>query len=201
MNPLVVLGDALLDVDVDGTASRLVPDAPVPVVDGAVEHPRPGGAALAACLAAADSRREVVLITALPDDEDADRLASLVAEAGVRLVRLTRSGSMTVKRRIRADGQAVVRLDSGTDGALESPDDGALDVLATAAAVLVSDYGRGLCDEPTVRTALTTAAQRCPVVWDPHPRGGEPVPGVRLVTPNRSEAGGGEGLAGITRAA
>ena len=28
--PLVVIGDALLDVDLDGTAGRLCPDAPVP---------------------------------------------------------------------------------------------------------------------------------------------------------------------------
>jgi D-beta-D-heptose 7-phosphate kinase / D-beta-D-heptose 1-phosphate adenosyltransferase len=32
------------------------------------------------------------------------------------------------------------------------------------------------------------AARRVPVVWDPHPRGAGPVPGVRLVTPNRDEA-------------
>jgi len=31
--PLVVVGDALLDRDLDGQAERLAPDAPVPVVD------------------------------------------------------------------------------------------------------------------------------------------------------------------------
>jgi rfaE bifunctional protein nucleotidyltransferase chain/domain len=31
-------------------------------------------------------------------------------------------------------------------------------------------------------------AAHLPVVWDPHPRGDEPVAGVRLVTPNREEA-------------
>ncbi|MDP9396808.1 MAG: D-beta-D-heptose 1-phosphate adenosyltransferase, partial [Actinomycetota bacterium] len=46
--PLVVVGDALLDVDVVGRATRLSPDAPVPVVEDAAERPRPGGAALAA---------------------------------------------------------------------------------------------------------------------------------------------------------
>src|SRR5205823_6988361 len=30
-------------------------------------------------------------------------------------------------------------------------------------------------------------ARRLPVVWDPHPRGPEPVPGLALVTPNRAE--------------
>ena len=42
--PLVVVGDALLDVDVDGSATRLCPDAPVPVLDTHDERARPGGA-------------------------------------------------------------------------------------------------------------------------------------------------------------
>ena len=50
--PLVVVGDALLDVDLEGRAARLAPDAPVPVLDDLRERPRPGGAALAAVLAA-----------------------------------------------------------------------------------------------------------------------------------------------------
>ena len=49
---LVVVGDALLDRDLEGTAARLAPDAPVPVVDDPAERCRPGGAALAATLAA-----------------------------------------------------------------------------------------------------------------------------------------------------
>ena len=37
---LVVVGDALLDRDLDGRAERLAPDAPVPVVDGVEAHDR-----------------------------------------------------------------------------------------------------------------------------------------------------------------
>src|SRR4051794_14057410 len=64
---LVVIGDALLDRDLDGRAERLAPDAPVPVIDAIVERPRPGGAGLAAALAAA-SGETVTLICALGDD-------------------------------------------------------------------------------------------------------------------------------------
>ena len=32
MRPVVVVGDALLDVDVEGTVDRLCPDAPAPVL-------------------------------------------------------------------------------------------------------------------------------------------------------------------------
>lgn len=41
--PLVVVGDTLLDIDVDGNADRLCPEAPVPVVDVGREWHRPGG--------------------------------------------------------------------------------------------------------------------------------------------------------------
>lgn len=41
---------------------------------------------------------------------------------------------------------------------------------------------------PAVRAALSTMDSDIPVVWDPHPRGDDPVPGARVVTPNESEA-------------
>src|SRR6202035_5169856 len=73
-------------------------------------------------------------------------------------------------------------------------------IVASAAAVLVSDYGGGIGAQPSVRETVGEAATRIPVVWDVHPRGTEPVPGVRLVTPNAREAAylsgiHGEGLA------
>jgi bifunctional ADP-heptose synthase (sugar kinase/adenylyltransferase) len=39
--PLVVVGDALLDIDLVGRAGRLAPDAPVPVLDGLHERRAP----------------------------------------------------------------------------------------------------------------------------------------------------------------
>ena len=44
VRPLVVLGDLLLDIDLVGTARRLSPEAPVPVLSDPVENARPGGA-------------------------------------------------------------------------------------------------------------------------------------------------------------
>ena len=60
--PLVVVGDALLDRDLEGTVERLSPDAPVPVVDAPVTRSRPGGAGLAALLAARDGREAFGLL-------------------------------------------------------------------------------------------------------------------------------------------
>lgn len=185
--PLIVLGDALLDVDLIGRAERLAPDAPVPVLDDLREEVRPGGAALAAVLAAG-AGHETVLVSALADDADGQRLSGLLEANGVRLVVVPRAGGTPVKRRVRAGDQSLLRLDTGEDGRIGALPREVGRLLADASAVLVADYGHGLVEEPDVRKALGAAATRVPLVWDPHPRGGTPVPAARLVTPNAAEA-------------
>ena len=187
--PLVVVGDALLDRDLTGSVERLSPDAPVPVVDSPVDVPRPGGAGLAALLAAADGR-EVVLVTALAQDDAGRELGALLEGAGVRVVDLGLDGATPEKVRVRAAGRSLLRIDrGGARGTVGPVTAQAREALASAAGVLVADYGRGVPSAPGMREALTAvAAGRTPVVWDPHPRGEEPVPGVVLATPNGAEA-------------
>jgi len=186
--PLVVVGDALLDRDLDGRAERLAPDAPVPVLDALAEHPRPGGAGLAAALAAG-AGHPVTLVCALGEDAAGRELAALLAEAGVEVCDLGLAGATPEKVRVRAGGRALVRLDHGGEPAPCGPlTPAAAAAIAGAAAVLVSDYGRGVAAEPSVRAALAALPGELPVVWDPHPRGPEPVPGVLLATPNAAEA-------------
>ena len=187
--PLVIVGDSMLDVDIEGSASRLSPEAPVPVVDADRIWHRPGGAGLAAVLAARTDS-DVVLVTALADDADGQVLADLLTGAGVDVVALPMNGSTLCKTRIRARGQSMLRLDHG-DGTAAA--DGAprrvTSVLQSARAVCVADYGRGVAAHPVIRETLTAIAERVPVVWDPHPRGATPTPACRLVTPNQAEAG------------
>jgi rfaE bifunctional protein nucleotidyltransferase chain/domain/rfaE bifunctional protein kinase chain/domain len=197
--PLVVVGDALLDVDLVGTASRLTPDAPVPVVEDVERRERPGGAALAAVIAARATSREVVLVAPVDTDEAAGRLRALLA-GRVRLVAIPSSGGTAVKQRIRVGDHSVARLDSGGARAVLGPLPAeAAAAIRSAAAVLVADYGRGTTAAPDVRAAL--AAARGPVVWDPHPRGADPVPQARLVTPNAAEAARGADGSGASLAA
>ncbi|WP_424883213.1 D-glycero-beta-D-manno-heptose 1-phosphate adenylyltransferase [Streptomyces sp. SLBN-8D4] len=178
--PLVVVGDALLDRDLTGSADRLAPDAPVPVVAERTRRTRPGGAALAACLAARDGR-DVTLVTGVGDDAASEELRRML-DGRVKVIGLPLTGALPEKTRVLAQGRPVVRLDRG-DGRVREATDEAREAVREAPAVLVSDYGRGAAD--ALRDVL---AERPPVVWDPHPRGGPPVPGTRLVTPARSEA-------------
>jgi rfaE bifunctional protein nucleotidyltransferase chain/domain len=182
-HPLVVVGDVLLDEDIEGVSTRLSPDAPAPVVDVTGDRRHPGGAGLAAALAARGGR-DVVLVTALGDD-DASEAVRRGLRGRVRLLEIPLDGTLPVKTRVLAGGRPVVRIDRG-GGTPGEPGDAVRDALADAHAVLVADYGRHTAG--AVRPLLEDAARRTPLVWDPHPQGDPPVPGARLVTPNAAEA-------------
>ncbi|MBF5082273.1 PfkB family carbohydrate kinase [Quadrisphaera sp. INWT6] len=204
---VVVVGDAMLDRDLAGRSERLAPDAPVPVVDLQTTTESPGGAGLTALLVAEGSAgarpgtapADVVLVAPLADDDAGRRLRASLEQAAspVAVVALGHRGGTRTKTRVRVAGQALLRLDDGGPGAPEPLDAAARErldeVLASADVVLVSDYGAGTTSDPSVRAALATAARRVPVVWDPHPRGGAPVAGCALVTPNLAEARGAGG--------
>ncbi|MGK8509081.1 D-glycero-beta-D-manno-heptose 1-phosphate adenylyltransferase [Nocardia asiatica] len=187
MKPLVVVGDTILDVDIEGAADRLSPEAPVPVVDVRRQWVRPGGAGLAAALAAR-SVAEVSLVTATTDDRDGRTLARLL-DRDVQVVPMLLRGETVRKTRIRAAGQSLLRLDTG-DGTADggSVSASVTETLRAAGAILVADYGRGVAAHPQLRCLLTELARSVPVVWDPHPRGPAPTPGVSLVSPNLKEA-------------
>ncbi len=186
--PLVVVGDTLLDVDLDGSAARLAPDAPVPVVDCHSERQRAGGAGLAAVLAARLGGPGVQLVTALGDDRPGSRLRELLGSR-VQVLAMPLRGGTPCKIRVRASGQSLIRLDAGDGRACPGPVGAQIeDALRQAGAVLVADYGRGMTAHPGLRALLSRLPPATPVVWDPHPAGEPPVPGVRLATPNRAEA-------------
>jgi D-beta-D-heptose 7-phosphate kinase / D-beta-D-heptose 1-phosphate adenosyltransferase len=202
---IVVVGDTLLDRDVEGVVNRLCPDAPVPVLDETRAVERPGGAGLAAMLAARQGLL-VGLVTALADDAGGARLSELLTAAGVEVYPVGLSASTCEKIRLRSGGRVLLRLDRGGGGHPGEPSDETLALLMDATAILVSDYGRGVAGHPALRAALERGP--APLVWDPHPRGPAAVPGTRLVTPNEAEVrdlAGGQGssrrLLAVTRGA
>jgi D-beta-D-heptose 7-phosphate kinase / D-beta-D-heptose 1-phosphate adenosyltransferase len=203
---VVVVGDTLLDRDVEGSVRRVAPDAPAPVLEEQSSSDRPGGAGLAALFAAGQGY-DVALVTALAEDAGGARLSELLTAAGIEVYALHLPGATPEKVRMRANGQVLLRLDRGGASVQPTGDvpEAALAVLGDASAILVSDYGRGVARHPQLREAIERA--KAPVVWDPHPDGPPPVPGVRLVTPNEAEvrklagdAGGGSTLATAQRA-
>jgi D-beta-D-heptose 7-phosphate kinase/D-beta-D-heptose 1-phosphate adenosyltransferase len=184
---LVVLGDALLDRDVEGRVERLSPDAPVPVLDEGESRSRPGGAALAAALAAGDGA-DVTLVTALGDDPAGRELDALLRERRIQVVDVGLDGGTPEKVRLCAGNRPLLRLDRGGGAPFQATAQ-ARAAVGWADVVLVADYGRGMTALAGLRDALAEAVGRgAGVVWDPHPQGAAPVARVALATPNAAEA-------------
>jgi D-beta-D-heptose 7-phosphate kinase/D-beta-D-heptose 1-phosphate adenosyltransferase len=184
---IVVIGDVMLDRDLLGRTERIAPDAPVPVLDVEQSRESPGGAGLTALLCAA-ADVDVLLIAPIGTDSAGARLTAQL-QTRIEVLPLPHEGATRSKTRIRSSGQSLLRLDEGGPGTpVEPPLDQVRDALAAADVVLVSDYGAGTTSDPGLREVLTECAVTIPVIWDPHPRGAEPVAGTTLVTPNLAEA-------------
>lgn len=183
---VTVVGDLLLDVDINGTATRLSPDAPVPVVDVAGVRRRAGGAGLVATLLKRDGH-DVTLVTAVSDDDGASHLRR--ALSGIALLAGAPLAPTPTKTRVRIGSHPMVRFDEGcAPAAVPECTAEMRAAIESADAVVVADYGRGITFNEDIRAALANAARRVPVVWDPHPSGSQPVTGVAVVTPNLAEA-------------
>jgi D-beta-D-heptose 7-phosphate kinase/D-beta-D-heptose 1-phosphate adenosyltransferase len=191
---VVVLGDVVLDVWLDGDAERLCREGPAPVVDVSSSRLAPGGAANAAANLAALGARPY-LVAPIGEDADGRALCNLLHRAGVDVSGvLPVPGRVTpTKRRLTAAGQLVARFDETPDSGLppaaaEVLAEALQDRLAGRDLLLVSDYGLGSADGPT-RSVVERLRPRFDVLVvdarDPRPwSGARPT----AVTPNADEA-------------
>ena len=201
---VLVFGDTMLDKYVWGDASRLSPEAPVPVVRVDRETAVAGGAANVA-FNLASLGCKVFLFGRIGGDPDGKRLRSLLDGGGVALVdgSVSDSASTIVKTRVVCRRQQVCRLDREDPPAKYalSPADFARFVAPVASgvdAILVSDYAKGLVDTAIVKAFSALPSRPRVLSLDPKPRPGIDHSGVSLMTPNRAEA---LSLAGIADSA
>ena len=192
---ILVVGDLMLDRYVYGEVSRISPEAPVPVVQVTREHSIPGGASNVAANVTALGGRAVVC-GVLGVDRAADELRGLLESGGTALdaVVVDAACKTTVKTRVIAERQQVVRVDRDQDGA---PSPATVDALCRAVeetvprmdGVIIEDYGRGVLQQQVVDTVLRAAGRAgIPSGYDPKDNHPLNVDGVTLATPNRREA-------------
>ncbi len=186
---LLVVGDLMVNRYWQGSASRLAPDAAVPVVLVDHEEASPGGAANVAMNAAALGA-EVTLVGAVGDDAEADELDAQLRRAGVRCDLVRVPGSPTIRKQwVTGRGQHVVRVDF-EDGFPGLDASALLDRLrphlASARAVVFSDYGKGSVRRPAELIEAVRAVG-CPLLVDPKGRDFSCYRGATLLSPNRTE--------------
>jgi len=192
---VLVVGDVMLDQFIWGGVSRISPEAPVPVVDFQRESFMPGGAAnVARNLVSLATPAE--LFGAIGNDDAAKKLLKLLGEQNIGCSGLVKSAARhtSIKTRIVAHQQQVVRVDRETRGGLDAKTTAALlaefkKKIAKANAVIVGDYGKGVVTQPLLDGIKALCRERG--VWlslDPKPVHHLNLNGLSLITPNRKEA-------------
>lgn len=198
---LLVVGDLVLDRYSWGSAQRVSPEAPVLVLEADEQESRLGGAASVARLARGLDA-SVMLVGVIGTDPDGQELCKLLDDVGIdaSFVATDPSRPTTVKQRFvgRASGRhahQILRVDReqrhAIDGGLEASLLKSIQAaLVQADALLISDYGKGVCTPTLLQAAIEAAHDlHLPVVIDPA-RGVDyrRYSGADLLTPNRPEA-------------
>lgn len=205
---ILVIGDVMLDQFIWGGVSRISPEAPVPVVDFQSESFMPGGASnVARNLSSLKVKTEI--FGAVGRDVSARQLDKLLKEQRVGCSGLVASSARhtSIKTRIVAHKQQVVRVDRETRGELDAASTKKLIAavraqLPQADALILGDYGKGVVTQGLLNELRELCHQRG--VWlslDPKPVHPLSLAGLSLITPNRKEAFELAGVADETRAA
>jgi rfaE bifunctional protein kinase chain/domain len=194
---VIVLGDIILDRYIWGHATRISQEAPVPVVRVTRRSNALGGAANVmrnlASLGAQASACGVI------GDDSAGRIVRELCESRSILTSglcASSTRQTTVKTRLIAERQQVVRIDDETDTAIATEDrDAIIANIANAVsagevdAIILEDYNKGVITQQLADAVMSIAESAgIPVALDPHPGSQLRIPRLTVMTPNRVEA-------------
>ena len=193
---VLIVGDVMLDQYLFGDASRISPEAPVPVIQVEREQYYLGGAGnVARNVAALGGRASLIGIAG--DDDAGHILENALQQEGINAyVPLVSDRVTTLKTRVLARNQQMLRLDREDPRPLKPEEEALLlDRLAPLAAehdvLVLSDYGKGLVS-PSFMDALRAhlaSLPRSPHLFvDPLPHNVHLYQGAFLLTPNLKES-------------
>ncbi len=196
---VLVVGDLILDRYIWGKVSRISPEAPVPVVEVIADDFKLGGAANVANNIIALGGRVTVAGVA-GRDRAGQVLRQLLEDKGVVCEIFEDSRPTTVKTRVIAHNQQVVRFDKeekkGISGSLLKRLNSFLGhAVHEHEAVIVSDYKKGVVYRSLIREMLKHAKQKRKLLAvDPKVGHFHFYKGAGLITPNVMEASQGSGV-------
>jgi rfaE bifunctional protein kinase chain/domain len=191
-----VLGDLMLDRYLWGTAARLSPEAAVPVVDFAEQSECLGGAGnVAANLAAIGARIEAFGV--IGEDEPGSALRACLRVAGIagKGIVADKSRVTTVKTRVIARHQQIVRIDHERRETLTALQEEKLfrqllSALRKLDGLVLSDYDKGLITDGFADRVLSACHRlKVPVFVKPKTSRLYAYRGARVIVCNAKEAG------------
>tara|TARA_B100000579_G_scaffold164442_1_gene133512 strand:+ start:2200 stop:3177 length:978 start_codon:yes stop_codon:yes gene_type:complete len=190
---ILVIGDVMLDKFMWGNASRISPEAPVPIISvNKISH-SPGGAANVA-LNLSKLSANVQILGIVGDDNEGAILEDTLLKNGVKTQFITEAKiSTTTKTRIIAHGQQVVRTDYEDIRDVNSDQikiiKDILDkIISEIDAIIIQDYNKGLLVKDSIKTILDISSEKnIPVYVDPKKDNFFAYNKIRLFKPNLFE--------------
>ena len=190
----LIIGDVMIDSYVWGKVNRISPEAPVPIVNVDRREIRLGGAGNVALNIKALGANPILCAVTGNDDESRN-VAYLLAKRkmsteGIFAVpdRLT-----TVKHRILAGSQHMMRIDTETDEVISDEyKDQLLNFINGISkdidVIIFEDYDKGVLSESLIQSVISIAKNKeIPTVVDPKKRNFLSYKGVSLFKPNLKE--------------
>lgn len=202
----MVVGDVMLDAYWWGDASRLSPEAPVPVVHIESVTSSLGGAGNVAMNLTGMGVRQVSLLTVTGEDDEGRRLAALAEQAGIDGggILQDKGRTTTVKTRIIARGQQIVRGDRERESPLSGDVEERLiqkaeSLMGSVDLVLMEDYNKGVMTARVISALIESARQHSvPTYVDPKERYFHSFRNAVAIKPNVFEAGNALGRSLVT---
>ena len=190
---ILVIGDVMLDKFMWGNASRISPEAPVPIISvNKISH-SPGGAANVA-LNLSKLSANVQILGIVGDDNEGAILEDTLLKNGVKTQFITDAKiSTTTKTRIIAHGQQVVRTDYEDIRDVNSDQikflKDILDkIISEIDAIIIQDYNKGVLVKDSIKTILEISSEKnIPVYVDPKKDNFFAYNKIRLFKPNLFE--------------
>jgi rfaE bifunctional protein kinase chain/domain len=191
---ILVVGDLMIDHYIWGSATRLSPEAPVPIVNVKNESTTLGGAGnVVQNLVALGAL--VTVAGVIGDDNAAVQLIEILENEGVKTDTIIKDKNRvtTVKTRVLAGSHQLVRVDREiTDSLPATTEDELIDKLTTVIdqtdIIIFSDYNKGLFSLSLTQRLIKIASEHNKkVVIDPKGLNYEKYKGAFIIKPNRKE--------------
>ena len=189
---VLVVGDLMIDAYTWGKATRISPEAPVPVVAVNKREARLGGAGNVVMNLVSLGAKPFV-VSVVGNDVRGEELKNLLLEQQVATdgIVVDNSRPTTVKERIISGSQQLLRIDAENDQIISSDIASQViekvkQVLPKVQVLIFEDYDKGLLSAPTIQEIINLAKQhKVPMVVDPKKRNFLAYAGVDLFKPNQ----------------
>lgn len=198
---VLVIGDLMVDAYTWGKVNRISPEAPVPVVNVIKRESRLGGAGNVVLNIASLGAKPYVC-SVIGDDSTGETLQGILQVAGLSTSGIiTEKGRpTTVKERVIAGSQQLIRVDSETEAPISAASSKALleqvkAWLPEVDVILFEDYDKGVLSQGLIQDIISLAkAHQIPTVVDPKKKNFFAYSGATLFKPNLNELRDGLGL-------